>query len=307
MRYSAFLLFAACSTASALSPREIYQQSGPSVVFVLGAAEAGGEIGTGSVIDRNHVLTNAHVVIRESGEPWPTLRVYLKPTRLSGDNKKDLRDPIEAKVARFDRKLDLAVLELIDPPKLTPVALGDSSAVSPGDPVVAIGHPEQGGLWTLTQGVIGTILADFDKVPGKNVFQTDASINRGNSGGPLLALDGSVIGVNTSMSRRAADGLAITSVNFAVQSDVVRRWLEEGGVSVAATPKADSSKEPAALVTVVDPPKEEPKPAPAPAPKPEILTPKKPFRAEDLIAQEMREMEDVEKEMREMVDRARSR
>src|SRR5439155_16151077 len=100
------------------------------------------------------------------------------------------------------------------------LALGDDSGVEPGDPVVAIGHPEQGGLWTLTQGVVSTVIADLGGVAGKNAFQTDASINRGNSGGPLIDRSGNIIGVNTSMARKAADGLTITSVNFSVRASV---------------------------------------------------------------------------------------
>lgn len=298
-----------------LTPREIYQRAGPAVVFVFGASDAGGEIGTGSVIDATHVLTNAHVVIREkSGEAWPSIRVYLKPAKVTGDNKRDLKDPIQARVVRFDRALDLALLELQDAPSgLTVVPIGDSALASPGDPVVAIGHPEQGGLWTLTQGVIGTILADFDKVPGKDVFQTDASINRGNSGGPLLARDGTLVGVNTAMSRRAADGMAITAVNFSIQSNVVKRWLAEGDVKVAlnTAPVKPAAESDAGLVTVKEQPKivaELPKPSPAPTPeKKTILTPAKPYRAEELIEQEMRQMDDLSKEMQQEVERVRAR
>ncbi len=317
--------------ATPMTPRQIYAAVGPAVVFVIGAADSGGELGTGSILDATHVLTNAHVVIRSStGEAWPEIRVYLKPAKITGDNKKDLKDPIEATVARFDRQLDLAVLELKDPPKdLKTVALGDSSQVSPGDPVVAIGHPEQGGLWTLTQGVVSTVVADFEKVPGKDVFQTDASINRGNSGGPLLASDGSQIGINTAMSRRAADGVAITAVNFSIESNVVKKWLDQSGdVKVALAPVAERPSEaapgaaaPAAVTKPVEEPEVEAKPEPkaetpipsaerpskpasgatAPAVEPKILTPAKPYRAENLIEEQMKDMEDLSKEMEQEI------
>ncbi|PIR19793.1 MAG: hypothetical protein COV48_00020, partial [Elusimicrobia bacterium CG11_big_fil_rev_8_21_14_0_20_64_6] len=209
-------------------PKAIYSKASKSVVLILCASSAGtGELGTGSVIDaqRRRILTNAHVVIQDSTrKPWGRISVYFKPARLTGDTRRDLVDAVSAKVVAWDSALDLALLEVERLAGGTPaIALGHPGAVSVGDRVAAIGHPEQGGLWTLTTGVISTVLADLGGVKGKNAFQTDTSINRGNSGGPLLDASGRLVGVNTSMSRKAADGLAITSVNFAVKADVARR------------------------------------------------------------------------------------
>ncbi len=286
--------------AKTMSAKEIYQRASPSVVLIL-AAESGsgaGELGTGSIIEGGRILTNAHVVINDkTGRPFSAVRVYLKPDRVTGDTKRDLQGPISAKVARFDRALDLAILVPETKLKAGPLVLGDDSAVEPGDSVVAIGHPEQGGLWTLTQGVISTVIANLGGVAGKDAFQTDASINRGNSGGPLLDRSGSIIGVNTSMARKAADGLTITSVNFSVKSSVARRWI--GGEAASIAPAAPV--EPA----VVEAPKAPVLLPPAPKTKPVVLTPAKPYRIDDVLEAEMQEMDDLEGEMRREIESRR--
>jgi len=303
----------------ALSAKEIYEKDAKSVVLILAGLPSGrGELGTGSVIDgAGRVLTNAHVVIDDaSGKPYPTVRVFLKPAKVSGDAKRDMTDPIPAKVARYDRALDLAVLELDRAPRVPALALGDDAAVEPGDPVVAIGHPEQGGLWTLTQGVVSTVVADLGGVPGKNAFQTDASINRGNSGGPLIDRSGAIIGVNTSMARKAADGLTITSVNFSIRSAVARAWLgapaptpaaDVEGMDAAAAPASEDATLDAAGAPAAKP---APKPAapaaplpPPPETKPVIVTPAKPYRIDDVVAAGVKEMEDQADEMHAEIQR----
>ncbi|MBI5884315.1 MAG: trypsin-like peptidase domain-containing protein [Elusimicrobia bacterium] len=246
-----------------LSPKQIYQHYAPAVVLVMCFGEDGnGELGTGSVLDSSgKVVTNAHVVIRKStGKPFPTVRVYFKPSRITGDPKTDLADPKDATVVAYDSKLDLAVLELKEKPSnLTVMPFGDANAVEPGEQVIAIGHPEQGGLWTLTSGVVSTVIANLGGVQGKDAFQTDASINRGNSGGPLISRRGAMIGVNTSMARKAPDGLTITAVNFAVKTSVVKDWLANAGVAADYEELAPSGSDAA-------PSRAEPKQAPA-APK----------------------------------------
>jgi serine protease Do len=296
----------AAPAAPQLSPKEIYEKVGPAVVVIVALGKDGvGELGTGSIIDaQGRVLTNAHVVTRDrDAAPYETVKIFLKPATITGDKKQDLRDPIAMRVARYDRALDLAVLEPQQPYTVPAVvAFGASEAVAPGEPVVAIGHPEQGGLWTLTTGVVSTVLADLGGVKGKDVFQTDASINRGNSGGPLLSRSGALIGVNTSMARKAADGLTITSVNFSIKSAVAKSWLDGRPQETAA---------PAVAQTVAQ--VETPKPAPAPAAakplasKPVIVTPAKPYRVESVLEDEMKEMEDLETEMRGDIERVRGR
>jgi serine protease Do len=114
--------------------------------------------------------------------------------------------------------------------------------------VVAIGHPEQGGLWTLTTGVISAEVDNFNGVKGKQVFQTETGSNRGNSGGPLLDGEGWMIGVNTAIARMASEGLQITSISFALKSSVATQWLREQGVRVRAgqgTPLSTGQVQPA--------------------------------------------------------------
>ncbi len=220
-----------------LSPREIYEQASPAVVMVMGHSDAGksGNGGTGSIIQADGlVLTNAHVVIEErTGKPYPRLSVFLKPARVTGDSKVDLSRMTRAKVVAFSAPLDLALLKLEGAPATLPVvALSESSQERIGDRVVAIGHPEQGGLWTLTTGVISAEVDNFNGVAGKHVFQTETGLNRGNSGGPLLDGDGHMVGVNTAMARVAPDGLPITSISFSLKSSVAAQWLREQGVGV---------------------------------------------------------------------------
>ena len=285
------------SAGEKLEAKEIYKRTGPAVVVVLCRGEGGGELGTGSVIDVDgRILTNAHVVIPDAtGKPFETIRIYFKPEKLTGDPKKDLSAPVIAKVIKADRALDLALLELVEPRKTSQIMpIGDLVDVQPGEPVVTIGHPEQGGLWTLTSGVVSTLVADLGGVKGKNAFQTDASINRGNSGGPLIDMHGRMIGVNTAMARRATDGLAITSVNFAVRASVVQEWLTNGKngiVGELSSPKTDKTQ-----AVKRDLKKK----------KADILTPMAPFKRKDVLSMK-KSIGDMKKrmsdEMKEMRDR----
>ena len=212
-----------------LTPRQIYKAYAQSVVLVFGTDGGNrGSAGTGSVISaEGEVLTNAHVVAKD-GRPMRRLFVYLKPERLTGDQSEDLKRRYAATLVDMDADLDLALLKIVDPPNdLLPIDLADPAAVEIGEPVVAIGHPETGGLWTLTTGSVSSVVADFQGVRGKDVFQTEASVNRGNSGGPLLNAYGHMVGVNTSISRKSSDGLAITDINFSLKSSVAKRWLEK--------------------------------------------------------------------------------
>ncbi len=237
-----------------LSPRLIYKRHAKSVVLVFATdGSAQGSAGTGSIISRDgQIITNAHVVMK-NGRRYKRLFVYTKPERLTGSMNRDLRNRHEVILVDANRKLDLALLRMKEPPSgLTPIEFANPKDVEVGEPVVAIGMPETGGLWTLTTGSISSVVADLNGVRGKNVFQTEASVNRGNSGGPLLNVFGQMVGINTSISRRAPDGLAITDINFSLMSSVAVKWLKNRRLMTVAYAQPGTSKEIGSPTLVAD-------------------------------------------------------
>ncbi len=215
-------LWLAATQSFAYTPKEIYQKAGPGVVFIFASeGSASGSGGTGSIIREDGlIITNAHLFIRKgSSKLLSNISVFLKPKRLSGNVKKDLTKGYKGQIIAYDIPLDLALVKMVgvDVP-LQVVDFADSQDVFIGEQVYAIGHPEQGGLWSLTTGVVSAYWEDYGGVSGKHLFQTDASINRGNSGGPLLDENGAMIGINSMIARKASDGLTITDVNFSIKS-----------------------------------------------------------------------------------------
>ena len=293
MRKLSFAIAAAVTFSSfaayALPPKEIYKKAGPAVTLILGSDDGRqGSSGTGSIVTpEGKVITNAHVVLNQQGKPYKTIYVYLKPPKITGDNAKDLTNRYKGRVLAFSPpdELDLAVIQIESPPSNLPtINFANPNNVEVGDEVVAIGHPEQGGLWTLTTGTVSTVILNFNGVKGKDVFQTEASVNRGNSGGPLLDDQGNMVGINTMIARQAADGLTITSVNFSLKSSVAVLWLGGQGMGLAyAAPKSNNDQlqvavapqqnkpaaegytkpeQPAAVVAMNDPPKSQPATSP---------------------------------------------
>lgn len=311
------LIGLAVREAGSYTPKEIYQTIGPGVVLILASDDGrAGSGGTGSIIRADGlVITNAHVVInKETNQPYRRLSLFLKPDRVTGNMDKDLTRRVEGNLLAYDAALDMALLRMENPPAgLTVVSLGDPENAAIGDPVVAIGHPETGGLWTLTTGTISAEIENFNGVKGKDIFQTETSLNRGNSGGPLLDGRGAMVGVNTLISRKAADGLTITSINFAVKSSVARRWLATQDVTVpyespTQSPPASVPAPPPAVEKPVTPaqkseagakipPLDAKKPVTEEKPAAQILTEKRPYDLDRLIADRMKEMEDLMKEM----------
>src|SRR4026209_2808104 len=152
---------------------------------------------------------------------------------------------VRAKIVAYSQPLDLALLKLDSVTAPLPVVdVNESGLVRIGDRVVAIGHPEQGGLWTLTTGVISAEVDNFNGVKGKHVFQTETGLNRGNSGGPLLDSDGHMIAVNTAIARVAPDGLPITSISFSLKSSVAAQWLRGQGLTRPQTAATSSASSP---------------------------------------------------------------
>jgi serine protease Do len=317
------------SHASALTPKQIYQRISPGVVFIYAVEGNKGSAGTGSIIREDGlVITNAHIFTRKnSSRLISNIWIYLKPNRVTGNPKKDLVKRYKGEILVYDVKLDLALLRMKEADaRLTRVDFGDSENIVVGDQAYAIGHPEQGGLWSLTTGVISAHKSDYGGVTGKNLFQTDASINRGNSGGPLLDERGSMIGINSLIARRARDGLAITAVNFAIKSDVAIDWLNKMGYRfgfVKAVPseteekpvktQVQEKKEPAEEKPAIKEPARPVKEVQSPKTKPtkerkegKILTEKRPYNLDKLIA-DMQEMEDMMDEMRGKIKKYKTR
>jgi serine protease Do len=310
------------ATADDFNPRKIYSETSKAVVLITGfePGQHAMSKGSGSIISSDgFVLTNAHVIIDQNkGRPFNNLRVFLKPHRISGDLRKDTSLKYRAELVQFSENLDLALLKIKSPSigNLSPtLEFSDSDLVSIGDPVIAIGHPEQGGLWTLTTGTISSHINNYGNMPGKNMFQTETSLNRGNSGGPLINGHGHIVGVNSMISRKAKDGLAITGINFSIKSRVAVNWLNSIGLKFGfASLKSIQNSLPSAAnnAGIVPVPKEKIIPAPkpeikkAPSPKPEklvskeprILTKIRPYKDKDLLEQVEDEMENMMDEMK---------
>jgi len=162
-------------------------------------------LGSGFIIDQEGiVVTNYHVI--ENAEE---IRVILKD-----------ETSFTAKVLGQDKKTDIAVLK-IDPgkTKLTAVTFGDSDKLRVGDWVLAIGNPfGLGG--TVTAGIVSARGRDIGNGPYDDFIQTDASINRGNSGGPLFNVAGEVIGINTAIYSQSGGSVGI---GFAISSNLAER------------------------------------------------------------------------------------
>ena len=162
-------------------------------------------LGSGFIIDAaGIVVTNNHVI--ENADEISVI--------LAND------ESFKAKVIGRDAKTDIAVLQ-IDPgdSKLTAVSFGNSDGLRVGDWVMAIGNPfGLGG--TVTAGIVSARGRDIGSGPYDDFIQTDASINRGNSGGPLFNLDGEVIGINTAIFSQTGGSVGIgfaISANLATQ------------------------------------------------------------------------------------------
>lgn len=165
-------------------------------------------LGSGFIIDdAGIVVTNNHV-IADADE----VTVILNDgTRL------------KAEILGRDTKVDLAVLKVTPTSPLKALKFGDSEKLRLGEWVIAIGNPfSLGG--TVTAGIVSARNRDIQSGPYDNYIQTDASINRGNSGGPLFNLDGEVIGVNTAIISPSGGSIGI---GFAVPSKTVMAVIDQ--------------------------------------------------------------------------------
>jgi len=165
-------------------------------------------LGSGFILDtEGHVVTNNHV-IQDADE----ISVVLPDETRA-----------EAKVIGRDPKTDLAVLKIDPPHKLSPVKFGDSDLTRVGDWVIAIGNPFGFG-GTVTAGIISARGRDINAGPYDDFLQTDASINRGNSGGPMFNLEGGLIGINTAIFSPSGGSVGI---GFAIPSNVAQPVIEQ--------------------------------------------------------------------------------
>jgi serine protease Do len=171
-------------------------------------------LGSGFIISEDgYIVTNNHVI-----QGADEITVIL-----SGDKR------LKAKLIGRDQKTDLAVLKVESDVPLKAVKFGNSDKSRVGDWVVAIGNPfGLGG--TVTAGIISARGRDINSGPYDDFLQTDASINRGNSGGPMFNIDGEVIGVNTAIYSPSGGGSV--GIGFAIPSTTVApiiRQLKKNG------------------------------------------------------------------------------
>ena len=213
--------------ARAFDPVGIYEREAPGVVTVIATGLGGGRagrgdsgLGSGFVISGDgEIATNAHVVTSGEGDSIRRARTVF--VRFQDGNQ------VGARIVGYDPFSDVALLK-IDRAGLTlrPLPLGSSEKVTVGEPVAAIGSPF-GEEQSLSVGVVSALGRSIDSLTGfktSGAIQTDAAINHGNSGGPLLNARGEVLGINSQIRTDSGDG---TGVGFAVPVDTVRRSLDQ--------------------------------------------------------------------------------
>ena len=183
----------------------LYEKINPAIVCVDSQVSDGLSCGTGCIIDkRGVILTSAHVI--DVGKS-------IVVTMSNGQN-------YNAKVLkRFGENKDIALLKIDVPTELKTVKLGDSERIKVGQKVLAIGNPF-GFNGTLTQGIISRI--DY----AKNRIQTDAAINPGSSGGPLLNKNGEIIGINQA-TYNPDNNISNIGIGFAIPINSVKEYLKE--------------------------------------------------------------------------------
>jgi len=218
----------AASTSTTSTVGAVYDEANKGAVEITVATSAGGAggqataQGSGFVYDdQGHIVTNQHVVDGATS---------VSVTFWNGDS-------YDATVVGTDPSTDLAVIKVDAPASvLFPLELGDSNTLDVGDGVIAIGSPF--GLEnTLTTGVVSALHRQMTAPNNYTIndsIQTDAAINHGNSGGPLLNLMGEVVGVNAQIQSESGgnDGVGF-AIPAATVSSIVDRLLADGAVEHA--------------------------------------------------------------------------
>jgi len=207
-------------------PAAIYERDAPGVVTVFsvlpGASGLGGArgqgVGSGFVLNgRGEIATNAHVVT--DGEGSAIRRAEEVYVAFADGNQ------VRARIVGYDPNADVALLR-VDPAglRLRPLRLGTVRDLRVGSPVAAIGSPF-GEPQSLSVGVVSATDRQIESLTGFEIagaIQTDAAINRGNSGGPLVNAGGDVLGINSQIRSTTGGG---EGVGYAVPADTVRRTL----------------------------------------------------------------------------------
>ncbi|MGB2876332.1 MAG: trypsin-like peptidase domain-containing protein [Gaiellaceae bacterium] len=209
-------------SSAPLSVNAIYRRAYRAVVqisvssqaasFPFGGQQAQRSQGSGFVYDANgDIVTNQHVV---AGAKNMTVTLWNGKT-------------YSAKLVGSDSSTDVAVVKISAPAsQLYPLSLGDSSSLAVGDGVVAIGSPF-GLAETVTSGIVSALHRTIDSPGGfsiQNAIQTDAAINHGNSGGPLLSSDGKVVGITAQIESNSGGS---EGVGFAIPSNTVTSVVKQ--------------------------------------------------------------------------------
>ncbi len=227
-----------------VDPEAIYARSGPGVVTItvvsvinsyFGPRQVEGE-GSGFILDRQgNIVTNQHVV-----DGAETITVLLS------DGTK-----VAATLVGADASTDVAVIRISTAGlTLRPLVLGNSTTVRPGQSVVAIGTPF-GLSGTITEGIIsglGRTISAPDRTPITGALQTDAAINEGNSGGPLIDAAGKVIGLNAQINSKSGGS---EGVGFAIPINTVKKVVAR---LLAAARGRSTGREPASARASAGPP-----------------------------------------------------
>ena len=202
------------SAEGALSLQRIYEKMSPSVVSIIATLKNGTATGTGIIMSESGYIITNHHVIEGAGQ-------------LSVLTHDDQQYPAE--LIGSDTISDLAVLR-IEADGLTAAEFGDSDSLRVGDSVVAIGDPLGIQLrGTMTSGIISAINRDLTVEDRKmTLIQTDAALNSGNSGGPLINCYGQVIGINTmKMSNFYSSSTTVEGIGFAIPIDTAKPIIDE--------------------------------------------------------------------------------
>ena len=211
---------------TSFDPTAIYARDAPGVVTVFsvlpgesGLGGNGGQgVGSGFVLNgRGEIATNAHVVTAGEGR---AIRQAKEVYVAFAD-----RNQVAARIVGYDPNADVALLR-VDPAglRLRPLRLGTAQDLRVGSPVAAIGSPF-GEPQSLSVGVVSATDRQIKSLTGFEIagaIQTDAAINRGNSGGPLVNGKGEVLGINSQIQTTSGGG---EGVGYAVPADTVRRTL----------------------------------------------------------------------------------